>query len=718
MFVFTSATPPAAAARGNLVSVTGTVTEYAPASDPYSPTLTELIEPSVSVVSIGHPLPAAATLTMANLSPSGGIEQLERFEGMRVHVASLTVVGPAGDNGVYYGVLPGVPRPFREPGVRLPDPLPEGAPPYIPRFDANPERLRVDSGAAAVWVATGATVTDLAGPLDYGFRSYTILPDPVGPAFVPATLDRRGRLSHEDEITVASLNLQRLQHPAKAALAIRTALNLPDILAVQEVENLAALEALAGRLGSNYQAYLVEGNDPSGIDVGFLIKTTRVKVLDVRQEGKGAVLGREPLFDRPPLVLRATASSLPLTVIANHLRSLIGLEAPGNQAVIAKRKAQAEYLAGLIQARQAENLVVLGDFNAFEFNDGYVDVLGTLRGRPARPEQVLAATADLVNPDLITLIDLLPRRERYSYVEDGDAAALDHILVNRALAPRVTYFAYARGNADSPEFWRNDPFRPERVSDHDAPVAYLSLAATPPAIFPAGVTSAASLEPGPLTPGAIVRILGTGLGPSAPATLALSPDGQFVTNSLAGTRVLFDGIAAPLVYVSAGQVNAVAPYALAGKSTTELAVESSGRLTNKITLAVERGAPALFTAGASGCGQGAILNENNTVNGAANPAPRGSVVILYGAGGGQTEPSLPDGRVIGRELPRLTLPVAVRIGGHEAEVLYAGSAPGLVNGVLQVNARVPAAVVPGSAVPVDLIVGESASQPCVVVALR
>ena len=98
--------------------------------------------------------------------------------------------------GVFYGVITGLARPFREPGIEVPDPLPPGAPSGMPRFDANPERLRVDSdvqtGAAiALESAAGAVVTELVGPLDYSFRTYTILPDPHG-----AADGRRGRVGH------------------------------------------------------------------------------------------------------------------------------------------------------------------------------------------------------------------------------------------------------------------------------------------------------------------------------------------------------------------------------------------------------------------------------------------------------------------------------------------------------------------------------------------
>ena len=226
VFVFTSSAPPAAAVVGNEVKVTGTVQEFIPSADLNSPPATEIAgSPSVILLSSGNPLPAPVTLTAADTDPAGSIEQLERYEGMRVHVDSLTVVAPTQgtinepsatsvSNGVFYGVITGVARPFREPGVEVPDPLPPGSPCCVTRFDANPERLRVDSdglvGAPILNVTTGAVVTDLTGPLDYAFRTYTIDLDHAVPsisggltAAIPAPAPAA------DQFTVASFNLER-----------------------------------------------------------------------------------------------------------------------------------------------------------------------------------------------------------------------------------------------------------------------------------------------------------------------------------------------------------------------------------------------------------------------------------------------------------------------------------------------------------------------------
>jgi uncharacterized protein (TIGR03437 family) len=191
-----------------------------------------------------------------------------------------------------------------------------------------------------------------------------------------------------------------------------------------------------------------------------------------------------------------------------------------------------------------------------------------------------------------------------------------------------------------------------------------------------------------------------------------------VSTDLAGTRVFFDDIPAPLVYVSETQVSAIVPYAAAGKSSVELRVEHRGGITNRVRMGVAQAAPALFTLDASGGGPGAILNEDYSLNEAANPAARGSYVLLYGTGAGETIPQGVDGTIAGGELPTPRLRVTAQIGGVDADVLYAGAAPDLVSGVIQINVRIPESVTPGPAVPVQIRMGEIASRPDVTLAVR
>lgn len=536
VFVFTSSTPPASAAPGNEVQVMGTVVEFRPSSDPNSPPFTEISNsPFVTLLSSSNPLPAPVAITPADTNPAGTNEQLEKYEGMLVNIASLTAVSPTGgafasggeahatatSNGMFYAVITGIARPFREPGVDATTALPA----TIPRFDGNPERLRVDSdmlvGAARLEVTSGAVLSNVKGILDYGSRTYTILPLPGNQTQANVSGNVSAVAVPEataNEFTVASANLERFfdttddprvndvvlttdafnRRLQKASLAIRTVMRMPDLIGVEEMENLATLQALAEKINADavaagqgdpkYAAYLEEGNDVGGIDVGVLVKTARVKVLGVTQEGRDATFVNpangqsEMLNDRPPLVLRAMVNSadgvaFPITLIVNHLRSMLGLDDSANGArVREKRRAQAEFLATLIQARQQANpnerLISVGDYNAYQFNDGLVDIIGTIKGTPAPADQVMLASADLVNPDLTDLIETVPAEQRYSYSFGGNAQAIDHELVNAPLMNFFSRVAFARCNADFPESYRNDGNRPERISDHDAAVAY------------------------------------------------------------------------------------------------------------------------------------------------------------------------------------------------------------------------------------------------------
>lgn len=572
LFVFTSSLPPADAQVGNLVLVQGTVIEYVPAADPLQLPLTQITNASVVKLSEAQPLPAAIVLTNAMPNASGGLEQLEHLEGMRVTAPSFTVVAPTGgntneaqasgsSNGRFAVVVTGTARPFREPGIQIPNPDPVGSTaPNIPRWDFNPELIAVNSttiGAPAADLAAGCRITggSLTGPLDYTFRRYTIYPE--GPLTSDCTGDGEPRPSMApgpDHVTFATYNLQRFfdtvndansgptltpaaleRRLSKASIGIRAYLHTPDVVGVTEVENLPVLTTLANRINADavaagqpdpkYVAYLEEGFDVGGIDVGFLVKTAsvgsvaRIEVARVTQEGRDEVLtnpngSTSVLNDRPPLVLDATAHFADgrrygFTAIVVHQRSLSGIEddaagsngwATAGQRVRDKRQKQAEYLATLIDGMQkddpARQIVVLGDFNAFEFNDGYVDAMGTVTGLPS-PDGETAVDNDgavLITPSLLNMTLEAANEERYSFVFDYQAQSLDHVLVNQALvdSPMVVGLdiSHARINADFPEVARNDAATPTRLSDHDPTVLLVRL--QPATVADLGITAAAA----------------------------------------------------------------------------------------------------------------------------------------------------------------------------------------------------------------------------------
>lgn len=248
--------------------------------------------------------------------------------------------------------------------------------------------------------------------------------------------------------------------------------------------------------------------------------------------------------------------------------------------------------------------------------------------------------------------------------------------------------------------------------------AFLRLSNAAPQLTAPGVVNGATFQSGPIAPGEIVSLFGSAIGPLAPAGLVLT-NPRLVANSLEGLEVYFDGVPAPLLYASAGQVNVVVPYSVAGESTSQLQLEYLGVLSNPIALQVAPTAPGVFTVNGSGQGPGAILNaRDGTVNSALHPAARGDWVSIFATGAGVTSPASVDGFLAAPPLPAPTAQVSVMMGGLPCQLNFDGAAPGLVSGVLQINAQVPAGISPGSAVPVQIAVGSAVSSGAVTLAVQ
>jgi uncharacterized protein (TIGR03437 family) len=181
-------------------------------------------------------------------------------------------------------------------------------------------------------------------------------------------------------------------------------------------------------------------------------------------------------------------------------------------------------------------------------------------------------------------------------------------------------------------------------------------------------------------------------------------------------------VPAPLLYTKSTQVSVMVPYEIAGKSTTSVVVSYNGVNSTPMALRVVNTAPGIYTVNQAGTGQGAILNQNGTVNGPQNPDVAGDIIQIFLTGEGQTNPAGVSGSVTPSRLPVPVpvAPVSVQIGGitlAAGDVTFAGEAPGLIAGVLQVNARIPAGAGSG-AVPVVVSVGGVASQANVTVSVR
>ncbi len=204
------------------------------------------------------------------------------------------------------------------------------------------------------------------------------------------------------------------------------------------------------------------------------------------------------------------------------------------------------------------------------------------------------------------------------------------------------------------------------------------------------ISNAASGVGGQISPGEIITIKGSGLGPGTPVSFTLSSLSNPV---LGGAQVTFNGISGTLLYVSSTQINVTVPYGIAGSATVAIIVIYQGVQSTPISQPVAATSPGLFTDNSSGSGQAAVVNQNFTYNTPATPAPQGSVISVYATGGGQTNPSSFDGEVSPTTslLPLVLQPsVTATIGGKPATVTFAGAAPGYVTGVVQLNIQVPA----------------------------
>jgi uncharacterized protein (TIGR03437 family) len=236
--------------------------------------------------------------------------------------------------------------------------------------------------------------------------------------------------------------------------------------------------------------------------------------------------------------------------------------------------------------------------------------------------------------------------------------------------------------------------------------------AEPPWFDASYVFNGASWTKGAVAPGEIITIYGFSLGPKVLKNYNIT-GGKF-DSTLARTKITFDGVPAPIIYASWGQTSVVVPYSVAGKGTTQVVVEYKGRVGAPVTLQVADAAPGVFTAAATGSGQGAILLEDYSVNGPANAVPRGRAAMVFMTVGGENGT---DG-MLAAGIAQHPMPVTATIGGKPAQVIYAGPSPGLIWGLTQVNVIVPADAPTGTAVPIEIAFGGRSTQSGVTIAVK
>jgi uncharacterized protein (TIGR03437 family) len=293
---------------------------------------------------------------------------------------------------------------------------------------------------------------------------------------------------------------------------------------------------------------------------------------------------------------------------------------------------------------------------------------------------------------------------------------LEAILTQGTTPATVTARVHPQGLAPGQYTGRVDITSPQTASPRRIDVT-LNVTQQGPFFLPGTVFHGASYSAGFLSPGMVTTIFGLRFGPDQLAGLVLGQDGKVTTN-IGQTRVLIDGVAAPMIASIRGQVSFFAPFSLAGKTSALVQVEYEGVRSLTATLPVVDVAPGLFTLNAQGFGQGAILNQDLSLNGPNNPANRGDVVVLYGSGYGQSNPAGVDGQQAAAPFPAPVQPMSVFIDGKQAVIDYQGAAPNLTEGIFQINARVPANATPGDAVPVEVRQGTRVSPAGVTLAVR
>lgn len=544
IYVYTASAPTVFV--GDRVSLTANVIEYFG--------LTELNGVSNLVVQdSGNPLPSAVTFDATTpsqdvLTLSCGTTNFECFEGMRVQI----------DNGIvaranpYFGSDPYAQifasasgtRSLRTPGLLYPL-VPGVDNADAGQFNGNPHIFEIDTdalGAVAPNTAiTGGSRFSASGVVTYNFGDYEVWPTSftlteAKPIPRPVKAGQLGA-----ELRIGSFNMLRYcdtlanttfacgngGEPDQAAFDLKVArlsdyvvnvLETPDVLGVVEVENLGVLQILANRIAGDsnvtYAAYLEEGNDGGGIDVGYLVRSDRISnvvvtQLDATETWFDPDDGQlDTLHDRPSLKLEGTFDGQAFATIVVHPKSRSCVDAPsGSNCTQAdvdrnrlKRFTQAKSIAARVQAEQLAQpnrpLLVIGDFNDYQFSDGFVNITGLIQGTYDNNKNVLDLPAgNIVTPPLWNAVTSLPANEQYSFLFTEQFGAilgytqassfdkgrdvpimqvLDHALLNDAARTWFVDFEYGRADLDAANADSNASTTAVGVSDHDGLVVRLA----------------------------------------------------------------------------------------------------------------------------------------------------------------------------------------------------------------------------------------------------
>jgi hypothetical protein len=542
---------------------------------------------SAAYLPTGNPLSGPCGLQAVPTAVDG--YQANNFscvDGMLVTISNATVTGAtfaSGADGVtkgtpqgLYAVVTGAPRPFREIGAQYP-----GLGGSIPVWDGDPEIVEIYYPGLSVFPPTGhglseyvynaGTTFTVTGVIQaFAFSDsvspfYEIYPTDMSviDAVTPDELLKPVADAQSNTLTIGTQNflhffnntadgsenhghytdnctgdgksdscpsaLQYMQRTSKWAQVICDELKSPVVLDLEEVENRSTLADLAAEVTTTcqtvYVPYLIQGNDPSGINNGLLVRSD-VNVTSVTQlylntqtaNCSGPPSNPAPclLNDRPPVLMRASWNGYQFAVLAIYDRSLSGV-GPGDTYVSKKRAEEAAEVAKIVQAWQSGSplngagdarqdpsgdistgsfdimgeasvpLIVAGDFNAYQFTDGYVDVTGMIAGTAVQNQNSVWFNGNQYDTDVATYVPPTPPLvdtgfaanpdDRYSFQFDGYVQEIDHILISRSGLKDFISVSNAHGNADvseaSPVIL--DDTTPARSGDHDGQVVQIAI---------------------------------------------------------------------------------------------------------------------------------------------------------------------------------------------------------------------------------------------------
>lgn len=525
IYVYTVTAPTVAV--GDMVDVSGTITEFNGLTEITFATITitsngnPLPTPVEFNASVPSSNPANPTCVTAG-------SNFECFEFMRVRIADgLVSTGnqrfgsPASETYAEVFVTANGRRGIREPGLLYPLATTAGNM-AAGQWDGNPELFEIDAdyfaGVPQDTPFVGGTRFNAVGVMGYDFGDYELWATEFNvtqASTVPRPVRDPGNAG---ELRIGAFNMLRFcdttnnaasgsdpclaptpttagfnYKVARLAKYVNEVLKLPDVLGVVEVENLTVLQALASKLtadtGVPYAARLEEGNDVGGIDVGFLVRTDRVSITSTTQLGK-TLTWNDPtgsatalLNDRPPLLLQATftaSGNQPFGVMVVHPKSRSCVDQTGGASCAQadvdrnrqKRFLQGKYHAEQIQAFQQAHpgmlFAVVGDFNDYQFSDGWTHMLGAMAGTYDDAANLLDyAPNTVVNPPLWNAVMSLPENERYSFLFTENFGefqgfntrdlptlqSLDHALLSQSAKAIFTGFDYGRAANDAPAEW-------------------------------------------------------------------------------------------------------------------------------------------------------------------------------------------------------------------------------------------------------------------------